>query len=117
MRLRKRSPCFSSTFLMRAVSMMSQPKPMRMPPGGRMMLMFLKPRNTRNTRKEITSKSPFRVFGVFRGDPFSGIHQRFHGAHSLVDAAGQCTANDAVADVELVEVRNRAHFGDVDVVD
>src|SRR5258708_3389903 len=117
MRLRKRSPCLASTPRMRSTSMMSQPSPIRVPPGGRRMLMILKPRNTRNAPKKKGLESCFRVSGVFRGGRFSWIHERLHRAHSLVDPAEQRTANDAVADVEFMQVRDGADLRDVDVID
>jgi hypothetical protein len=47
----------------------------------------------------------------------SRIHPRFHFAHRFLDSGEERSANDTMPDVELVQMRQRADFGDIDVVD
>ena len=58
----------------------------------------------------------FYVVRVFGGER-SGIHQPLHFAHGFIDAAEERATDDTVADVQLVQVRDRADFGDINVID
>src|SRR5512133_2855596 len=84
--------------------MISVPMPMRMPPGGREMLMG-------GPSKPLVSGPWSLVSGL------SWVHPGPHFADGLVDAGEQRPADDAVPDVEFVQMRQRAHLGDVNVVD
>ena len=76
--------------------MRSAPKPTKMPPGGSV------GRGGTDIVKETAT---------------SGVQTGPHLTHRFLDAGEQGAAHDAVADVELVQVRQQAHLGDVDVID